>query len=305
MIFYKIKFFGTLSVIIRLVLQILFSSNSKGAIQMKKTIAALLAAAALTGCAERPVDRPDLPQQTQTAQTARQAQADKQDVSRLSREKTGFGCGVQKDEKNRTTGALDFNSRYGSFNATAINTDDKKITLTFDQGYENGYTAKILDTLKEKQVKAVFFLLKDYAEKNPDLVKRMIDEGHTIGNHSVHHYSMPTLDDKTCESEIMDMHKYVKDTFGCEMTLFRPPMGEFSEASLAVAKQCGYKTVMWSFAYVDWDTQKQPDPAASQKKLVDAAHEGAIYLLHSVSKTNADILGSVIDGIRAKGFEFK
>ena len=301
------NFIEWIRVINRFLLQIIRISNRKGAIYMKKTIAALLAVAALTGCADRPVDRPDIPQQTQTAQTARherQADAKKQDVSRLSREKIGFGCGVQKDEKNRTTGALDFNSRYGQFNAKAINTDDKKITLTFDQGYENGYTAKILDTLKEKHVKAVFFLLKDYAEKNPELVKRMIAEGHTIGNHSVHHYSMPTLDDKTCESEITDMHKYIKDNFGCEMTLFRPPMGEFSEASLAVTDSCGYKTVMWSFAYADWDTQKQPDPAASEKKLVDAAHEGAIYLLHSVSKTNADILGSVIDGIRAKGFEF-
>ena len=270
----------------------------------KKTIAVLLAAAALTGCSDRPVDRPDVPQQTITAQTARQAEAKKQNVSKLSREKIGFGCGVQKDDKNRTTGALDFNSRYGQFGAKAIDTDDKKMTLTFDQGYENGYTAKILDTLKEKNVKAVFFLLKDYAEKNPDLVKRMIAEGHTIANHSVHHYSMPTLDDKTCESEIMDMHKYVKDTFGVEMTLFRPPMGEFSEASLAVTQNCGYKTVMWSFAYTDWDTNKQPDLAESQKKLVDAAHEGAIYLLHSVSKTNAEILPKVIDEIRAKGFEF-
>jgi peptidoglycan-N-acetylmuramic acid deacetylase len=115
---------------------------------------------------------------------------------------------------------------------------------------------------------------------------------------------MPTLDDDTCISEIMDMHKYVKDTFGCEMELFRPPMGEFSEASLALTRDCGYKTMMWSFAYADWDTKNQPDPAVSEKKLVNAAHEGAIYLLHSVSKTNAEILGSVIDGIRAKGFEF-
>lgn len=271
---------------------------------MKKITAILALAIVLTGCAEREVDRPDLPEQTSVTMTAQQAEAKKTDVSKLSRTKIGYGSGVQTDEKNRTTGALDFNKRYSQLGATAINTDDAKITLTFDQGYENGYTAKILDTLKEKKVRAVFFLLKDYAEKNPELVKRMIDEGHIIGNHSVHHYSMPALDEKTCESEITDMHKYVKDTFGYEMNLFRPPMGEFSELSLTVTKNCGYQTMMWSFAYADWDTKKQPDPVTSEKKLVNAAHEGAIYLLHSVSKTNAEILGNVIDGIRANGFEF-
>ena len=270
---------------------------------MKKLTAILAVALALSGCAAREADRPQLPPETQTS-AAQQAEVKKTDVSKLSRTKVGYGCGVQTDEKNRTTGALDFNSRYSQLGAKAIDTDDSKITLTFDQGYENGYTAQILDTLKEKKVTAVFFLLKDYAEKNPELVQRMIDEGHIIGNHSVHHWSMPALDDKTCESEITDMHKYVKDKFGYDMKLFRPPMGEFSEASLAVTSNCGYETVMWSVAYADWDTQNQPDPVTSKQKLVNAAHEGAVYLLHSVSKTNADILGQVIDGIRAKGFEF-
>lgn len=269
---------------------------------MKKILLLLCLAALLTGCSAR-VEVGD-PKQTQTAGAARQAQTVKTDVSKLSRTKIGYGSGVQTDEKNRTTGALDFNNRYSQFNATAINTDDKKLTLTFDQGYENGYTAKILDVLKEKNVKAVFFLLKDYAEKNTELVRRMIDEGHIIGNHSVHHYSMPTLDDDTCKNEITQMHDYVKKTFGYEMTLFRPPMGEFSEASLNTTKECGYKTVMWSFAYADWDTNDQPDEQQSLKKLVDSAHEGAVYLLHSVSKTNAAILSDAIDRIRAKGFVF-
>ena len=271
---------------------------------MKRKILLLAAAMLLTGCAERQADRPDTPRQTSTTQTARLAETKTPDVAKLSTTKIGYGSGVQTDEKNRTTCALDFNKRYSQLGAKAINTDDKKITMTFDQGYENGYTAKILDTLKEKKVRAVFFLLKDYAEKNPELVQRMIDEGHIIGNHSVHHYSMPTIDEKTCKSEIMDMHEFVKEKFGYEMTLFRPPMGEFSELSLYVTKSCGYETMMWSFAYADWDTEKQPDPAASRQKLVNAAHEGAVYLLHSVSKTNADILGDVIDGIRANGYEF-
>ena len=267
-----------------------------------KVLAAAVTAVMLTGCSVR--INPDSPKEDTVTAQAVKVQAQAQTDGKTSAAKQGYGSGVQRDEKNRTTGALDFNSRYGKFDATAINEEDKNITLTFDQGYENGYTAKILDTLKEKNVKAIFFLLKDYAEKNPDLVKRMIDEGHIIGNHSVHHYSMPTLDEATCKREITDMHTYVKNAFGYEMNLFRPPMGEFSELSLALTKECGYKTVMWSFAYADWDTNNQPDEQASAKKLVDAAHEGAIYLLHSVSKTNADILGQVIDGSRAKGFDF-
>ena len=227
----------------------------------------------------------------------------KSDYSALSGECHGYGQGVQVDEKNRTLGALDFNHTYGKYSAKAINEDDKKITLTFDQGYENGYTAQILDTLKEKNVKAVFFLVQDYAERNPELVRRMIDEGHTVANHSVHHYSMPSLNEETCRTEITDFHEYMKENFGVEMTLFRPPMGEFSEKSLAVTADCGYETLLWSFAYADWNADDQPEPSAALDKLRKAAHEGAIYLLHSVSSTNAQILGDLIDGLREDGFE--
>lgn len=228
---------------------------------------------------------------------------EKIDLSGLSHDKVGYGQGVLVDEKNRTTGALDFNAQYGKLNAKAINNDDK-IYLTFDQGYENGYTEKILDVLKEKKVKATFFLLQDYAEKNPELVKRMIDEGHIVGNHSVHHYSMPTLGQAECESEIKDFHKYMEENYDYTMTVFRPPMGEFSEFSLGVTANCDYETELWSFAYADWDVNNQPDEGQALEKLVNAAHPGAIYLLHSVSKTNTDILGDFIDRVRAGGFEF-
>ena len=227
----------------------------------------------------------------------------KADFSALSNECHGYGQGVQVDEKNRTLGALDFNHTYGKYNAKAIREDSKKITLTFDQGYENGYTAQILDTLKEKNVKAVFFLVQDYAERNPELVQRMIDEGHTVANHSVHHYSMPSLTEETCRAEITGLHEYMKENFGVEMTLFRPPMGEFSEKSLAVTADCGYETVLWSFAYADWNVDDQPEPSAALEKLKKAAHPGAVYLLHSVSATNAQILGDLIDGMRSDGFE--
>ena len=144
----------------------------------------------------------------------------------------------------------------------------------------------------------------DYVNREPELVRRMIDEGHTVGSHSVHHYSMPELSVEECESEIMDLHREVLEKFGIQMNLFRPPKGEYSEKSLAVTGDLGYKTVLWSFAYADWDTKNQPDPAASLEKLKERAHPGAIYLLHSVSETNASILGDFIDAMLAEGYTF-
>ena len=277
---------------------------------MKKSMLVLTAAICLTSCAGRAVVK-DNNNKNNSAGTApvepvvvkKKAETAKIDLSQLSRESVGYGQGVQVDDKNRTIGAVDFNEKYGNLKAKAIN-DDEKIYLTFDQGYENGYTSKILDVLKEKNVKATFYLLQDYAEKNPNLVQRMIDEGHTIGNHSVHHYSMPTLNQAECEKEIMDFHKYMEDNYGYKMTSFRPPKGEFSEFSLGVTANCGYETELWSFAYADWDVNNQPDEAQSLEKLVNAVHPGAIYLLHSVSQTNANILGDFIDEVRNKGYAF-
>lgn len=227
------------------------------------------------------------------------------EIDTLDRTKVGYGQGVIKDDKNRPVGATDFNARYGNFDAFALKENEEKtIYLTFDQGYENGYTEKILDTLKEKNVKATFFVVGDYVKRNEELVRRMIDEGHTIGNHSMSHYSMPTLSLAQCQDEITSLHDYVRDKFQYEMTLFRPPMGEFSEWSLGVTKECGYETMLWSFAYYDWVTDDQPEPSQALDKLVSAAHDGAVYLLHSVSSTNAQILGDFIDEMREKGYKF-
>lgn len=229
------------------------------------------------------------------------------DIEALDRTKIGYGQGVQVDEKNRTLGALDFNQKYSKYNATAIAEcgDEKEIYLTFDQGYENGYTSVILDTLKEKNVKAIFFVLQDYAERNPELIRRMIDEGHVIGNHSKSHYSMPELNGEECQQEILELHQYVLDNFNYGMTMFRPPMGEFSEYSLAQTQLAGYQTVLWSYAYADWDVNNQPDYETAYQKLVSSVHPGAIYLLHSVSKTNAEVLPAFIDKMISMGYEFK
>ena len=156
------------------------------------------------------------------------------EISKLNTKKCGYGQGLRLDKNNRPYGALDFNSAFSKYNSFAIRDNQKKVIyLTFDQGYENGYTAKILDALKEKNVKATFFVLTDYVKRNPELIKRMINEGHTIGNHSVHHYSMPTLDINTARKEITEIHDYMQEEYNYTMYLFRPPMGEYSEQSLA------------------------------------------------------------------------
>lgn len=217
--------------------------------------------------------------------------------------KIGYGQGTMVDDKNCPVDASSFNSRYGSLDAYALTDDDSKIIITFDQGYENGYTEKILDTLKEKNVTAIFFLTGDYAKKETALVKRMIDEGHVLGNHGMTHASLPTLSEEEAVREIMDLHDFVMNNYGYQMQYFRCPCGEYSERSLELIQQCGYKTLFWSFAYVDWKTDSQPDPAVGIKKLTESAHGGEILLLHSVSSTNAEILGEVIDEFRAQGYE--
>ena len=189
------------------------------------------------------------------------------------------------------------------YNAYFIgDTTQNTIYLTFDCGYENGYTGQILDTLKEKQVSAVFFLTGDYAKKETDLVNRMIAEGHVLGNHGMTHASLPTLTESEAKAEILDLHQYVLDNYGYEMQYFRCPCGEYSEAALETAQECGYRTLFWSDAYVDWKTDAQPEPAQSLERLKAHAHGGEILLLHSVSSTNAAILGDLIDALRAEGY---
>ena len=157
--------------------------------------------------------------------------------------KIGYGQGKTVDQFNKPCGAVEFNSRYAGLDAYALSQDDTRVIITFDQGYENGYTEKILDTLKEKNVSAIFSLTGDYARKEPELVKRMIAEGHTLGNHGMTHASLPSLSDKEAEKEIMSLHDYVINNYGYQMQYFRPPCGEYSEKALETIQDCGYKTV--------------------------------------------------------------
>lgn len=191
-------------------------------------------------------------------------------------------------------------------NGIAMGNDtDKNIYLTFDEGYEAGYTEQILSTLKENNVKATFFITAHYLNTQPELVKQMIDEGHIVGNHTVNHKSMPTLSDEQISSEVMDLHKAIYEKFGYEMKYIRPPMGEFSEKSISVTNSLGYRTVMWSFAYEDWNENKQPEEQNAKKKILDNVHNGEIMLLHGNSKTNTNILGDIIKEIKNMGYEFK
>lgn len=234
------------------------------------------------------------------------AKAGTTDLSSLSNQKQGWGQGVQVDENNRPLSPMTFQEKYGKYDAYFIGEDQKVIYLTFDEGYENGYTPQILDTLKEKQVPAVFFVTLDYVKSQPELIQRMIDEGHVIGNHSDKHPSFPDVSAERCEEEIRNVDQYLADNFGYTgMNLFRPPAGEFSERVLAQVQSLGYKTIFWSYAYKDWDPNNQMGADKALEKVNGALHNGAIYLLHAVSKDNADILGDFIDEARSQGYEFK
>ncbi len=223
-------------------------------------------------------------------------------LSAMDTTKHGYGQGLNVDSDNRPTGAINAQNTYGAYNTAFIAPKSDNICLTFDLGYENGYTSKILDILKEKKVKAIFFATMSYCRTSPDIVKRIINEGHVLGNHSVSHYSMPTLDLETMKNEIMGLHNYILENYGYTMTLFRPPMGEYSVQSLALTQSLGYKTVHWSFAYLDYDTANQPEYDTAFERVTGAAHGGAIYLLHAVSATNTAILPAVIDDLTSKGY---
>ena len=185
------------------------------------------------------------------------------------------------------------------------NNQNKIIYLTYDLGYEAGYTAKILDTLKEKNVQGTFFITAHYLNTAEDLVKRMIDEGHIVGNHTVNHKSMPELSDDELKDELLKLNQALYGKFEYEMRYMRPPKGEFSERTLKKTDELGFKTVMWSFAYVDWNEDSQPNNEEALKMVTSNFHNGEIMLLHATSKTNSEIMGQIIDEARAQGYEFK
>lgn len=216
-----------------------------------------------------------------------------------------WGLSFQEEGKTPVGNATpEFLKQYNAY--FCGNSEDKKIYLTFDCGYENGYTPAILDALEKHNVKAAFFVVGNYLETSPDLVKRMVEEGHIVGNHTYHHPDMSQISDPASfQEEITSLEKKYQEITGLEMQKFyRPPQGKYSESNLKMAQELGYQTVFWSLAYVDWYVDQQPTQEEAYAKLLPRIHPGAVVLLHSTSKTNAEILDDLLTKWEQEGYTF-
>jgi peptidoglycan-N-acetylmuramic acid deacetylase len=178
------------------------------------------------------------------------------------------------------------------------------IYITFDEGYENGFTPSILDTLKENNVKAIFFVTGHFLKENNHLIKRMVEEGHEVGNHTMTHKSQPLLSDSAIKKDIEDLEKEYFNLVGKKMKYLRPPKGEYSERTLRLTQNLGYINVFWSFAYEDWQRDKIKGEDYAYNQVINYLHNGAIILLHAVSSDNAKALDRIIKDARLKGYEF-
>lgn len=202
------------------------------------------------------------------------------------------------------SGIAKYNGYYVDKRCTKTS-EDKVLYLTFDAGYENGNVAKILDILKEEQVPAAFFILKNIVLKQETLLRRMVEEGHTVCNHTMTHRDTTKMSEEEFEKELTGLADLYKETIGEEMPrYYRPPEGCYNEKTLRLASDMGYKTVFWSFAYVDWDNDRQPDPEKAKEKIKKHTHNGAVILLHPTSETNVKILSEVIQDWKAQGYRF-
>ena len=217
-------------------------------------------------------------------------------------------CWGFKREKNNNQPTLDSSAKdiLEKYNGFAIGNSEKPyIYLTFDMGYEAGYTEKILDVLKENKIEASFFITAHYVNTQENLVKRMIEDGHIVGNHTVNHKDLVKLSDEEIKKEITELSNGIYEKFGYEVSFFRPPKGEYSERVIKIASELNYKTVLWSSAYDDWDENKQGREEYGKAKILDNLHNGCILLLHGTSKDNMNILDSIIKETIKKGYEFK
>ncbi len=219
-------------------------------------------------------------------------------------------CKHVKDHKQPPiAGELAFVEEHGGYYIDHKHSDasdaEKVIYLTFDAGYENGNVSRVLDVLREEEVPAAFFVLGHLITKNTELIQRMANEGHLICNHTVRHKDMSNVDEETFLSELAELETLCKEHADCQMAnYYRPPEGTFSQENLVFAEKNGYKTIFWSFAYPDWDNQRQIDPEKAKAIILDNLHNGEVMLLHPTSATNAAILGDVIRECRAQGYRF-
>ncbi|HWT75124.1 MAG TPA: delta-lactam-biosynthetic de-N-acetylase [Mobilitalea sp.] len=213
----------------------------------------------------------------------------------------GFSTEGRPPTGNATTSEL---KKYDAYYIG--DTSQKVIYLTFDAGYENGYTSTILDALKKHNVHVTFFLVGNYITSSPDLVKRMVAEGHNVANHTYSHPNMSNISSMDCfRKELEDLESVFEQTTGQKMVkYYRPPQGKYSVNNLKMAQELGYKTFFWSLAYVDWYNDKQPTKEQAFKKLLGRIHPGAIVLLHSTSKTNSEILDELLTKWEEMGYTF-
>jgi peptidoglycan-N-acetylmuramic acid deacetylase len=211
---------------------------------------------------------------------------------------------LESGKKPRGNSSEDYLKQFNAYFVAP--TEEKVIYLTFDSGYENGFTSKIIDILKEQNVPAAFFLTGYYLKTNPEIVKKLVSDGFIIGNHSMTHSDMSVMDFKSFETEIKGFEtKYKEITKEDALKYYRPPCGIFSENSLKYACDLGYKTILWSSAYLDWDNNNQPSAQTALDTIMPRVHPGAIILLHSTSKTNSEILARFIKQCRDIGYTFK
>lgn len=225
-------------------------------------------------------------------------------------ESLSWYCIRTKDHKQPSCDAkMSFIKEYGGYYVDESHGDsdkDKVIYLTFDAGYENGNIEKILDVLEQEKVTAAFFVLEHLITKNPDLILRMVENGHLVCNHTSKHLDITKCDTvNQLKAELSQLESKYKSLTGQEMPkFFRPPEGRFSLQSMKFLNQLGYKTIFWSFAYADWDNNNQMPREAALKKILSNIHNGEIMLLHPTSSTNAEIIGDLICNLRSKGYRF-
>ena len=219
----------------------------------------------------------------------------------------GVGWGIKKNKNSPPDVPQDIKDMLPEYDAFYMdNSGEKTLYLTFDEGYENGYTAKILDILKNQNVPAAFFVTGAYFDRETELVKRMVEEGHIVGNHTENHPNLHKLaDDEKISSELSILDAKFYEKFGQHMKYMRPPEGEYSQRVLSVAKRDSYKTAFWSFAYKDWLKDSSIGADAAFNSIAPYLHDGCVILLHAVSKDNADCLERLITYAREAGYEFR
>lgn len=234
--------------------------------------------------------------------------SDKGKLSDFSTKLREHSYGVATEEKphNISVTNQQFFDEKG-FDAVCLDnrTEDKVLYLTFDCGYENGYTSKILDVLKEKGVPAAFFCTLPQVKDNKELISRMINEGHIVGNHSVTHPDFSSLSEAGIIEEVGGFDDYMRENFGYSSLYFRYPQGKYSEKSTAVLNELGFRCVFWSLAYADWDLENQKGAAYAEETVLSRLHPGAVILLHSVSPDNANALADIIDAAVSRGYSFR